>query len=120
MPRPASRSSLRPLATSLRDSFYALLSGTASPRAPDKLEEIRASMLLELEHHDATTHARVLRHICYAVDVQALWYTRGELMGALSTQYGETQARTRLDRISNLFKGQLPHSLKSRHSPLEI
>jgi len=120
MERPASRRITRPLATSLLDSFYALLGGTSPVSAPDKVEDIRASMLAELEHHDATTHARVIRHIRYAVDVQALWYMRGELMGALSTQYGESEARTRLDRISRLFNGQLPRSLKSRPSPLEI
>jgi hypothetical protein len=104
----------------LRQSLFAFLGGASKRASTAKVDAIRASMLRELEPHNATTHARVLWHVRSAVDIEALWYLRGEIMEALSAEHGEVAARETLVRISRLFKGQLPGSLKSRASRLDL
>ena len=60
----------------------------------------------------------VTRRIRYANDLQALWYLRGDLMGALAATHGESMAREKIQEISNMFRGLLPGGLTSRPSPL--
>jgi hypothetical protein len=61
---------------------------------------------------------QITRRIRYANDVQALWYLRGDLMGALAAMHGEVVAREKLASITDMFQGLLPGGLHSRPSPL--
>jgi hypothetical protein len=56
--------------------------------------------------------------ITEAIDLQDLWYLRGDVMAALAEIEGEASARRKLNQVSNMFKGLLPKGLSSRPSPL--
>lgn len=101
-------------------SIYGLLVGSArSPEAvEDSIEDIREQMLVTLGPSDAKQFAALTRRIQYAQDVQALWYLRGDLMGALASLHGEAQARQTIRAISEEFQGLLPGGLSTRPSPL--
>jgi hypothetical protein len=81
------------------------------------MEEIREAML-GLLAESAPKFPHITRRIRYANDIQALWYLRGDLMGALATLYGESQARSRMSSVTHMFDGLLPGSMNSRPSPL--
>ncbi|MBX3660596.1 MAG: hypothetical protein KIS62_00810 [Ramlibacter sp.] len=112
---------MRWIKPSLRSSIYGLL-GNPPPPSESTLEngteDIRQSMLDLLGESGARQFPQITRRVRYANDVQALWYLRGDLMAALSTMHGETEARQRVSRLTNLFKGLLPASLTSRSSSL--
>lgn len=111
---------MRWLKQGLRQSIYGLL-GHADPTLSvleDAVEDVREAMLALLGEDGATRHASIHRRIRYAVDIQALWYLRGDLMGALATVHGESGARARVGTITEMFHGLLPGSLASRPSPL--
>jgi hypothetical protein len=80
------------------------------------IEDIRNSMLALLD--DDADHPNVKRRIRYAVDVQALWYLRGDLMSVLAGKHGEVAARAKLSSINEMFENLLPQGLRSRPSPL--
>ena len=108
----------------LASSFLAILTGSGdgglSAGGDDSvpLEEIREAML-ELAHTDQSDPGlKVVRRIRYAIDVQTLWFLRGEVMGLLARTRGEAAAREEIDRISDLFADLLPQGLRSRPSPL--
>jgi hypothetical protein len=83
------------------------------------IEDIRAAMLALIdEAGGGEQHPHVERRVRYAIDVLALWYLRGDLMGLLATHYGEAGARERLDPVSDMFRAMLPQGLRSRPSPL--
>lgn len=105
----------------LRSSIYGLL-GTPPPPTESMLEnateDIRQAML-DMLGESATKHfPQVTRRVRYANDVQALWYLRGDLMGALAAMHGEAVARERVARLTGMFRGLLPAGLTSRPSPL--
>jgi hypothetical protein len=107
----------------LRNSIYAMFSvSTASSRPrPDDgncLENIREMMLLMAESEDSERAAALVRRIRYAMDLQALWFMRGELMGLLARSRGEVAARHHVDELSAHFEDLLPTGLRSRPSPL--
>jgi hypothetical protein len=60
----------------------------------------------------------VRRRIRYAIDVQALWFLRGDLMAVLASKFGEAEAREKLVPVSAMFQDGLPQGLRSRPSPL--
>ena len=113
---------LRPrLRNSIRNSINAILTLGHSVSGPASLpehgiEDIRESMLALVEDDNDRPHVK--RRIRYAVDVQGLWYLRGDLMAAVASMYGEAIARDRLREVSDLFQGLLPGSLATRPSPL--
>ncbi|HSI54391.1 MAG: hypothetical protein ACAH21_13675 [Ramlibacter sp.] len=81
-------------------------------------EDIRESMLGTLGDAGTKQFPHVTRRIRYANDVQALWYLRGDLMGALAAIHGEMEARRRIAKVTAMFQGLLPNGLNSRPSPL--
>jgi hypothetical protein len=113
---------LRPrLRNSIRNSIHAILTLGHSVSGPESvpehgLEDIRESMLALVD--DDTDKPHVKRRIRYAVDVQGLWYLRGDLMSVLAAKYGEAVARTKLSAINDMFENLLPQGLRSRPSPL--
>ena len=65
-------------------------------------------------------YADVFRKIRYAADIQALWYARSDLMGAVASARGEAIAWQEIAAISKLFDGLLAESRSSqptRHAP---
>jgi hypothetical protein len=112
---------MRWLKPSIRNSIYGLLGHSILPSASmldDGMEDIRESMLALLGDAGHQRFPQVTRRIRYAVDIQALWYLRGDLMAALAALQGEAAARKRVQGITAMFRGLLPGSLNSRPSPL--
>jgi len=79
------------------------------------MNEIRQAML---DHLDDRLHMSVQSRLIHAVDLQDLWYLRGDVMAAIASVSGESVARRKLSHISDMFKGHLPKGLSSRPSPL--
>jgi hypothetical protein len=105
----------------LRNSVYGLLGNPVAPSdsiLENRTEDIREAMLELLGEAGTKQFANVTRRIRYANDIQALWYLRGDLMAALATLLGESEARLQVQRITEMFQGLLPGSLNSRPSPL--
>jgi hypothetical protein len=105
---------------SLRSSIYGLLGGVVTPSEStleSSIEDIREAML-SLLGDAGPKFPHVTRRIRYAGDIQALWYLRGDLMAALAALYGESQARQKMQSITQMFQGLLPGSMVSRPSPL--
>jgi len=104
----------------IRNSIYSLL-GASAPASEStlesSLEEIRDAML-NLLGTAADRFPHIARRIRYASDIQALWYLRGDLMGALAALHGEAAAREQLQAISAMFSGLLPGGMTTRPSPL--
>ncbi|CAN5527691.1 hypothetical protein BH11PSE7_BH11PSE7_10580 [soil metagenome] len=105
----------------LRSSLFAMLHGTTAthPRIEreERMETIRAHMMdsIGLRINEYPQLARRIRH---APDIQVLWYLRGDLMGMLAAEHGETEARRKVAALTRMFEGLLPRGLKSRPSPL--
>ena len=106
----------------LRSSIYAMFSvSTASrPRADEAnaLENIREMMLALAQSDGSDRGATLVRRIRYAMDLQALWFMRGELMQLLARSCGEAAARREVEELSAQFEDLLPSGLRSRPSPL--
>jgi hypothetical protein len=107
----------------IRSSIYALLSLVQPLSADDSvaefdIEDIRASMLALVP--DATGHrvTQVTRRIRYAMELEDLWYLRGDLMAVLAGMHGELAARQKLESITKMFEYMLVPGLRSRPSPL--
>lgn len=82
------------------------------------MEEIRESMLVLVGDCAGTSFAHVSRRIHYAVDIQALWYLRGDAMAVLSARHGEAIALEKIEALTEMFEDHLPRGLRSRPSPL--
>jgi hypothetical protein len=111
---------MRWLRSNLKDSIHAILTGhpvSAPASLPAYgIEDIRDSMLALLGDDPEQPH--ILRRIRYSLDVQALWYLRGDLMSVLAGRHGEAAARAKLTAINEMFENLLPEGLRSRPSPL--
>jgi hypothetical protein len=103
-------------------SVYGLLGNPQPPTdsvLDEGTEDIREMMLGALGPAGSRHFPQITRRIRYADDIQALWYLRGDLMGALASIDGEVKAREKIAAITAKFRGLLPGSLASRPSPLE-
>jgi hypothetical protein len=102
-------------------SVYGLLGNPPAPShsvLEDGTEDVRESMLAALGVPGQKHFPQITRRIRYANDIHALWYLRGDLMGALASMHGEAAARQKVASITAQFRGLLPGSLNSRPSPL--
>jgi hypothetical protein len=112
---------MRWLKPNLRSSIYGLLGNPVAPSESmleSGAEDIRESMLELLGDDGPKLFPQITRRIRYANDIQALWYLRGDLMGALAAMHSEVAAREQVASITRMFKGLLPGALNSRPSPL--
>ncbi|MES3002080.1 MAG: hypothetical protein V4787_15425 [Pseudomonadota bacterium] len=106
--------------TRFRSSFFELF-GTSSPAnlgPPQEtvgIEDIRERMLVLLE---GINEPQITRRVRYSLDVQALWYMRGDLLAVLAKHRGEAAAFEKVDALTPMFRGALPQGLVPRHSPL--
>ena len=105
----------------LKESIFGLLGANPTPSDSalhEGTEDIRESMLEALGESGPQQFPHVVRRIRYADDIQALWYLRGDLMASLASLYGEVEARRRVVKITEQFRGLLPRGQMSRPSPL--
>lgn len=111
---------MRWLNTQLKSSLLALLGNTVmtSTLREGRIEHIRQLMLDELGEFGQLHFPNVVRRVRYAIDAQALWYVRSEVMTVLSALHGESIAREKIHHISHQFKGLVPKGLTSRSSSL--
>jgi hypothetical protein len=112
---------MRWLKSTLRHSLYGLLGNPVLPSESvleTGTEDIREAMLAALAESGGRQFANVTRRLRYANDIQGLWYLRGDLLAALASVHGESDARKKVQRITRMFHGLLPGSLTSRPSPL--
>lgn len=105
----------------LRSSLHGLLgrdapASTAWVRNQD-LEDIRYAMIQSLAGLSGGDVARMNMRLRYAGDIEALWYLRSDLLDTLTLLRGEAIAQTVLDRITPMFQGQLPLSLRVPQMP---
>jgi hypothetical protein len=114
---------MRWIKPNLRSSFYALLA-RVHPSEPQttvlqySVDGIRESMLALIGDIPDTSFRHVGRRVRYAVDVQALWYLRGDVMAVLADRHGEAEALELIETLTEMFEEFLPNGLRSRPSPL--
>jgi hypothetical protein len=112
---------MRWLKPNLRRSIYGLLGNAVTPSdsiIENGTEDIREAMLVVLGESGPKQFPQITRRIRYASDIQALWYLRGDLMGALAAMHGELAASEKMGPITNGFRGLLPNGLGSRPNSL--
>lgn len=103
----------------LRNSFWALLSRSATNPAADLvLERIRLAMLSALDQHCERDHTEVDRAIRRAKDITALWYARPDLMQAISSCREQSTAQRVLRDITAMFVGHISDARSSRFGGL--
>jgi hypothetical protein len=103
----------------LRSTISALFSVTTLGTAeePDHvtlLENVRAQMLALLPPGTGPGLEALSRRIRFAVNGEALWYARGELMAQLARVHGELAAREKVETLSSTFERLLPRGLRPR------
>lgn len=81
----------------------------------NRCEDIREAMLTLLGQcrRDAATEA-VSRRVCYARNIEALWYLRSAVMLQVALIAGDAEAHAQLVRITEMFRGYLPAGLRPR------
>ena len=97
------------------DALLGLKSAPSKDEVNQRMDAIRQAMLELLGDQGQADHPSLVRRVRHARDVQALWYARSDLMGALAGLSGEARARQQVDSVTELFKGVLPDSLYGRH-----
>ena len=83
-----------------------------------RIEHIRQLMLDELGEFGEAHFPKIVRRVRYAIDAEALWFVRSDVMTVLGAIHGKTIAQEKIKRISEQFKGLLPKGLTSRSSSL--
>lgn len=108
---------MRWMKPNIRSSIYALLGHAAEPSTDtvqQRMDQIRQAMLELLGEQGQSDYPVFVRRVRFANDIQALWYARSDLMGALATLHGEARAREQIKPVTALFQGLLPESLQAR------
>jgi len=90
----------------IRNSFWAML-GQDISSTPDTFARVRRAMLALLEEY-CPDNAELRHKLTFAIDIDALWYLRSNLMIALAARQGETVARDCISRITFLFQERQP------------
>jgi hypothetical protein len=111
------------LLNKLKDGLTSIWPVSSPPRLPDEseseaLERFRAAMLALIEGNISDQAARLSLRIRCAASLQSLWFMRSEMMALLAAEYGELEARHRLEQVSESVRDALPSGLRSRPSPL--
>lgn len=104
--------------TKLASSLMGLLVATEKVSDADlsnRCDDIREVMLTLLDQcRRSTATEAVASRVCYARDIEALWYLRSAVMVQVTVTAGEAEAHAQLARITAMFKGYLPASLAPR------
>lgn len=109
----------------LRSSINALFALAHRSAPPDSvleigMQDIRDAMLELMGEGGEHPAAQVTRRIRYAIDIQTLWYLRGDLMAVLARRNGEAAAREQLAPVTQMFADLGVMGLRSRPSPLSV
>ena len=106
----------------VKNSFFSMLGANSSTAHQDqRFDDVRDAMIDTLGDEGKQLYPVLFARISFAQTIEALWYTRSDLMAALSALRGEAAAGVDLQRISAMFKGgDLSPSLQSRPSPLGL
>ena len=88
--------------------------GSEVARREMALEDIREAMLKELDSSSAANASKLELKVAHAIDLQDLWYLRGDIMAAVAAVDGEVLASQKLNLISSKFKGLLPRAQTSK------
>ena len=90
-------------------SFAAILSEQNTILDLDgRVEVIRAAMLDLLVEIEANAVSKAWQDVDRAHDAQALWYLRSDLSRLLGEHVGEQDARIKMDRVTEMFRGVVP------------
>lgn len=81
-------------------------------------EDAREAMIYLLGGATNPLAVKVLARACRAANAEALWYLRADLLGALSIEHGEEEARQLVRRITLMLESLVPEGWHSRPSPL--
>jgi hypothetical protein len=75
-----------------------------------KMEHIREELLACMAGFldGQAVRPAVWAKVLYAEDIQSLWYLRSDVMHMLCDHCGETLAASKLDDLTELFRGHLP------------
>jgi hypothetical protein len=111
---------MRWLNSQLKSSLLALLGSNAitTTLREERIEHIRQLMLDELGEFGDAHFPKIVCRVRYAIDAEALWFVRSDVMDILGTMHGETIGQEKIKGISEQFKGLLPKGLTSRSSSL--
>lgn len=102
----------------LMNSFWALL-GQREPETPEAVvERVREAIDAVLREQLGEEGFALKVRVCFARDIECLWYLRPEIMNAIASQRGEAVAKACMTRLTLLFKGQHPGAESSRFSTL--
>lgn len=101
----------------LKNSFWALL-GRSIDTDSLQTEHIRIAMLNALEEHCDESHMHLGRTIRNAMDMEALWYLRPDLMHSIASSSDQTTATQVIREITQLFKGHLAIAKSSQFGKL--
>jgi len=69
---------------------------------------IREAMLDLLMEMDANEATKTWQDVDRAHDAQSLWYLRSDLSRLLGEHLGEQDARIKMDRLTEMFRGVVP------------
>lgn len=75
---------------------------------------VRDAMLETLPIGGNPAVTQVAERIAYAIDIEALWYLRTDVMSVLSEIDGEASAVSEMRYIDTMFDGALPRSVRPR------
>ena len=73
-----------------------------------RVEGIRGAMLDLLMEIEANQTTKIWKDVDHANDAQSMWYLRSDLSRLLGEYVGEQDARMKMDRIMELFRGVAP------------
>jgi hypothetical protein len=73
-----------------------------------RVEGIRGAMLDLLMEIGANQSTKIWKDVDNSHDAQSLWYLRSDLSRLLGEYVGEQDARMKMDRITELFRGVVP------------
>ena len=87
------------------------------PTSDTRMESVRHAMLKAAPVvGPGDPHSNIFRRIRRAPNLEALWYLRSDLMGAISSKRGEAIARQEIAAITKVFDGLLAESRNYRKS----
>ena len=106
---------------SLSESFLGWLMGedkcTNDLTQEARVIEVRLRIIQTLKQRGLAEGAALLSRVARAPTMEDLWYLRPDIMQALSSLHGETQAHSIMAcHITPLFKGSLSTQLFKQHS----
>lgn len=110
---------MRKTISRFKSSFVALLRDQNTIIDADgRVEAIRTAMLDALANIDPNERmgsSKAWTDIARAADIQTLWYLRSDVLRLLSDFHGEQLARSKLEAMTEMFRGLVaPNQMPSR------